>query len=131
MEGIHLLGEWYDCPPGRACMSDAEALRTVCLEAVEAAGLECVRDVFHRFAPAPGAAAPPGITGVVLLAESHLAVHTWPELGTATLDIYVCNFGRDNSAKARDLLGRLMAAFAPARVERRTLERGAAAVPAA
>ena len=33
-----------------------------------------------------------GVTGVVLLAESHVAIHTWPELGNVTLDIYVCNF---------------------------------------
>ena len=51
----------------------------------------------------------------MLLAESHLAVHTWPELEAATLDVYVCNFGADNSARAEALMAALIAAFAPAR----------------
>ena len=130
MRGLQLTADLYECAPDHACMSDLEALRTLCLAAVRGAGLEDVRDVFHRFEPTSDALST-GVTGVVLLAESHVAVHTWPELGAATIDVYVCNFGRDNSAKARDLLGRLIAAFAPARVERRTLERGAAEVPAA
>jgi len=130
MRGLQLTADLYDCAPDRACMSDLDALRTLCLDAVRAAALEGVREVFHRFEPT-NSAMPAGVTGVVLLAESHLAVHTWPELRAATIDVYVCNFGCDNSAKARDLLGRLIGAFAPSRVERRTLERGAAAVPAA
>ena len=63
----------------------------------------------------------------MLLAESHLAVHTWPELGAATLDVYVCNLGADNSARAEALLDALIAAFAPARVERHALRRGSGA----
>ena len=62
--------------------------------------------------------------GVVLLAESHVAVHTWPELGAATLDVYVCNFGADNSRRAEALLATLIDAFAPASVERHALRRG-------
>jgi hypothetical protein len=73
---------------------------------------------------AAGRGAPAGITGVVLLAESHLAVHTWPEIEAATLDVYVCNLGADNSARAEALLSTLIAAFEPASVERHAIERG-------
>jgi S-adenosylmethionine decarboxylase len=62
----------------------------------------------------------------VLLAESHLAVHTWPELGSATLDVYVCNLGADNSQRAHALLEALVAAFAPARTHHHRLLRGQA-----
>ena len=111
-------------------MSETAALRALCLEAVAGAGLAAVGELFHRFAPGvAGAAAAPGITGVVLLAESHLAVHTWPELDAVTLDVYVCNFGRDNSARAESLLAALIGAFAPASVERHALARGAAGEP--
>jgi|SRR5947209_9125261 len=130
MRGLQLTADLYECAADRACMSDLEALRTLCLDAVRTAGLEGVRDAFHRFEPTSHAV-PAGLTGVVLLAESHVAVHTWPELRAATIDVYVCNFGGDNSLKARELLGRLLAAFAPSRVERRTLERGATPVPIA
>jgi S-adenosylmethionine decarboxylase len=126
MHGLHLTADLHGCAAERAVMRAPEALRGLCLEAVRAAGLHAVAEVFHRFAPAPGAAAdaPVGITGVVLLAESHLAVHTWPELGAATLDVYVCNLGTDNSALAEALLATLIEAFAPARVERHALRRG-------
>ena len=126
MRGLHLTADLHGCSADATAMTDPDALRELCVAAVEAAGLEAVSDLFHRYEPAPGATprAPAGITGVVLLAESHLAVHTWPELGAATLDVYVCNLGRDNSAKAQTLLERLVAAFAPAQVERQSIERG-------
>ena len=110
-------------------MTAPHALRVACLDAVAAAGLTAVGELFHRFAPARGhakTAAPTGVTGVVLLAESHLAVHTWPEIEAATLDVYVCNLGADNSARAEALLAALIEAFAPASVERHALQRGAA-----
>jgi len=127
MHGLHLTADLRDCPVARAPMTEPDALRRLCVDAVHAAGLQPVAELFHRFAPAPGvrAGAPVGITGVVLLAESHLAVHTWPEIGAATLDVYVCNLGGDNSTRAESLLATLVAAFAPATVERRAIERGA------
>ncbi|HEV7913248.1 MAG TPA: adenosylmethionine decarboxylase [Albitalea sp.] len=118
MDGLHLTADLRGCDPQRRSMSDPAALRSACIAAVERAGLSPVGELFHRF-PAPG-----GVTGVVLLAESHLAVHTWPELAAATLDVYVCNYGSDNTARARLLLDTLIAAFAPAGVERQALHRG-------
>ncbi len=126
MHGLHLTADLRDCPVGRAVMTEPEALRAACLAAVRATGLQPVGELFHRFAPAPGAdaAVPVGITGVVLLAESHLAIHTWPEIAAVTLDVYVCNFGVDNSHRAHALLDLLIAAFAPAGIERHALNRG-------
>ena len=123
MQGLHLTADLRGCAAGAAPMTDPQALRTLCLAAVAAAGLGAVAEVFHRFAPAPGGQAG-GITGVVLLAESHLAVHTWPELGAVTLDAYVCNFDADNSAKAHELMRLLLAAFAPQQVRQQVLHRG-------
>ena len=128
MQGLHLTADLRGCVGTQAALTDLEALRRLCLEAVAGAGLLPVGELFHRFPPAPGAAGPSGITGVVLLAESHLAVHTWPELMAVTLDAYVCNFGSDNSARAQTLIDHLVDAFAPAQVERHALRRGMAAV---
>jgi S-adenosylmethionine decarboxylase proenzyme len=125
MQGLHLTADLRGCAANRPAMTDTAALRAICLEAVEAAGLSVVAELFHRFVPSPHATgAPSGITGVVLLAESHLAVHTWPELEAATLDVYVCNLGTDNSARAEALMTALLAAFAPARIERHAQRRG-------
>jgi S-adenosylmethionine decarboxylase len=130
MQGLHLTADLHHCPIACAAMTELDALRAVCLAAVRAAGLQPVGELFHRFAPAPGARAGVrgeplvGVTGVVLLAESHLAVHTWPEIAAVTLDVYVCNFGADNSARAHALLESLIAAFEPGHVERHALDRG-------
>jgi len=135
MRGLHLTADLRGCAVARPLMTEPAALRSICLDAVAAAGLRPVGELFHCFALPAGAyasdaTAPAGITGVVLLAESHLAVHTWPELDAATLDVYVCNLGADNSARAESLLAALIAAFAPSAVERHALERGAAAASA-
>jgi len=119
MDGLHLTADLRGCLTARPAMTATAALRALCLHSVAAAGLQPVGELFHRF-PAAG-----GITGVVLLAESHLAVHTWPELASVTLDVYVCNFGIDNSHRATALLDALIAGFAPQRVERHALHRGA------
>ena len=130
MRGLHLTADLRGCAAARPVMTTPAVLRSTCLAAVAAAGLTAVGELFHRFstgAPQGDAGAPAGITGVVLLAESHLAVHTWPEIEAATLDVYVCNLGADNSARAEALLAALIAAFEPASVERHAVERGALA----
>jgi S-adenosylmethionine decarboxylase proenzyme len=126
MQGLHLTADLRGCPVAQRAMAEPALLRALCLAAVAAAGLQPVGELFHRF-PHPG-----GVTGVVLLAESHLAVHTWPELAAVTLDVYVCNLHGDNSARAESLLAALEAAFAPACSERHRVRRGASAqAPAA
>ena len=67
---------------------------------------------------------PGGITATVLLAESHVCIHTWPEQKAVTLDVYVCNFGADHSAKARALMDALVRRFNPEWTEQRSLDRG-------
>jgi len=125
MNGLHLTADLGGCDPTRPAMGDPAALRTLCLASIGGAGLHPVGELFHRF-PAPG-----GVTGVVLLAESHLAVHTWPELGAVTLDVYVCNLGADNSARAESLLVSMVAAFAPRELTRHAVQRGAVPAKAA
>ena len=125
MQGLHLTADLRGCAAVQPVMTDTAALRTLCVAAVQGAGLTAVGELFHRFVPAPGPEnAPSGITGVVLLAESHLAVHTWPELAAATLDVYVCNLGADNSARAHSLMDALVSAFSPERIERHAHRRG-------
>jgi S-adenosylmethionine decarboxylase proenzyme len=121
MQGLHLTADLRGCAGPPVLMTDPAALRALCLAAVADAGLVPVGELFHAFDPQ--AERQSGITGVVLLAESHLALHTWPELGGVTIDAYVCNFSADNSARARALMHRLVQAFAPARVQEQSLQR--------
>jgi S-adenosylmethionine decarboxylase len=129
MQGLHLTADLSGCAPAAAAMTQAEALRSLCLAAARNAGLTPVGELFHRFAPQqPGE--PAGLTGVVLLAESHLAVHTWPERCAVTLDVYVCNAGaNDHSSRAEQALAALIAGFAPGHVQRQQLQRGQLPAP--
>ena len=122
MHGLHLTADLRDCGCDPGFLQDAPALAQGCLEAVAASGLRAVNQLFHRFPDGP--AGPGGVTATVLLAESHLCVHTWPELNGATLDVYVCNFGADHAAQARSLLAGLLRLFQARQVERHELRRG-------
>jgi S-adenosylmethionine decarboxylase len=92
------------------------------VQAVQAAQLQAVAQLFHTFPSTPHG--PGGVTATVLLAESHLCVHTWPEQRGVTLDVYVCNFGGDHSARAHALMDALLALFAAQQVTRQQLVRG-------
>jgi spermidine synthase/S-adenosylmethionine decarboxylase len=124
MHGLHLIADLHDCRCEPRLLSDAGALRELCLVVCSTPGLTPVGQIFHQFGSAEQ---PAGATGAVVLAESHLAIHTWPELGSVTLDLYVCNFSQDNSAVARAAFERLIAAFVPGRLVRQELARGAPA----
>ena len=122
MQGLHLTADLHDCACAPHWLTDASALGERCVQAVASAGLQAVAQLFHTF-PATQHG-PGGVTATVLLAESHLCVHTWPEQRAVTLDVYVCNFGGDHSARARALMTELTALFAPGAVQENSLQRG-------
>ena len=122
MQGLHLTADLYQCRCDAVWLTDAQQLGAWCLLAVEAAGLQAVNQVFHAFPGTVEGAG--GVTATVLLAESHLCLHTWPEQRGVTIDVYVCNFGADHSAKARGLMLALVDRFQPEWTEQRSLDRG-------
>ena len=122
MQGLPLTADLSQCGCDAALLTDAARLGAHCVQAVNEAGLQAVAQLFHTF-PAT-AQGPGGVTATVLLAESHLCVHTWPEMGAVTLDVYVCNFGGDHSAKAYALLQALLSLFQPVRYQQKELLRG-------
>jgi len=117
MDGIHLLGEWYDCPADAPVFTQAVPLRDLCVGAARDAGLTVVGERFFQFEPQ-------GVTGTVLLAESHIAIHTWPEAGFVTVDVYVCNLTTDNTDKAQRVFDTLKAALKPRRARFQSIRRG-------
>ena len=79
--GRHLLVEYFGCNP--ELLDDEDGIRTLMRGAAKAAGATEVAVVFHRFSPQ-------GVSGVVVVEESHLSIHTWPEYGYAAVDFYTC-----------------------------------------
>lgn len=116
-EGIHLIGDLYHCKGDQALLDDAKLLRASCIRLCQSAGLQIVGDVFHQFKSA-------GVTGCVLLAESHVAIHTWPENSSVTIDVYVCNHSMNNEAKARRVFDGILKLFAPDNAKTHSVQRG-------
>lgn len=79
--GEHHFVELNDC--NRDVINSEARLRAGMLAAVAASGATIIKDVFHSFSPH-------GVTGVIVIAESHVSVHTWPEYGYAAVDIFTC-----------------------------------------
>ncbi|WP_448254277.1 adenosylmethionine decarboxylase [Ottowia oryzae] len=116
--GLHLLGDLHGCRGEGRLMHDATHLQAFCQRAVADAGLTAVGALFHSFGEGAG------VTGVVVLAESHLSVHTWPEDGYVTLDVYVCSYSTDNRQRAQALFDAVVQAFSPAEPHLQRIERG-------
>ena len=79
--GRHILAEIYDCDPN--ILNDRELIEEILVKAALEAGAEVREVAFHKFSPQ-------GVSGVVVISESHLAIHTWPELGYAAGDVFTC-----------------------------------------
>ena len=77
----HLLLELDGC--SRETLNDVEFLKSCLKEGATAAGATIVSEAFFQFAPY-------GVSGVVIIAESHLSIHTWPEYGYAAVDVFTC-----------------------------------------
>jgi S-adenosylmethionine decarboxylase proenzyme len=122
MKGLHIIADLYNCQKGDLLVS-SEKLRELCTTACKSAGLTVLGDHFIQFDGADGTQQG-GSTGAVVLAESHLAIHTWPERDGATLDVYVCNYTADNTGKAEAVYKTLLKALKPGDVLVERLQRG-------
>lgn len=96
--GKHLLLELKDC--NREVLDDLTFLEQVLVSAAEKAGATVLQKYFHQFAPQ-------GVSGAVIIAESHLSLHTWPEHGYAAADIFTCGDTVKPEAAAQFLIEKL------------------------
>ncbi|MBU1650990.1 adenosylmethionine decarboxylase, partial [bacterium] len=79
--GRQILVEFYHCDAEK--LNDERHIAKAMHDAAELSGATIVEEVFHMFSPH-------GVSGVVVIAESHLAIHTWPEYGYAAVDLFTC-----------------------------------------
>ncbi|MFQ5898153.1 MAG: adenosylmethionine decarboxylase [Candidatus Methylomirabilia bacterium] len=96
--GRHLLLELFDCDV--AAINSLEMVKGVLVEAAKQAQATIVDVIFHEFNPF-------GISGVVVIAESHMSVHTWPEYRYAAVDIFSCGDALQPEAAAHYLVEQL------------------------
>jgi len=79
--GKHYLVEYHNCDP--SILDDQPSIQNILLEAALKSGATVLEYSFHKFSPQ-------GVSGVVVIAESHISIHTWPEYGYAAVDIFTC-----------------------------------------
>jgi len=79
--GRHVLAEVYGC--SFEILNNIKKVEEIMVKAALEAGAEIREVCFHKFSPQ-------GVSGVVVISESHLAIHTWPELGYAAVDVFTC-----------------------------------------
>jgi len=118
--GEHLLLDLYGVAP--ALLRDAAALETALRDAADVLDATILHAHLHRFdslRTGLPAGEQGGVTGVLLLAESHLSIHTWPEHGFAAVDAFMCGTGTTHAARAV-----FEQALAPERIEVRVMQRG-------
>ena len=96
--GRHLLVELQDCD--REVLNDLDLIRDIMLKAAIDCGAVVLGDSFHHFSPQ-------GVSGVVVIAESHLSIHTWPEYGYAAVDVFTCGTTVHPEKAAEVLIERL------------------------
>jgi S-adenosylmethionine decarboxylase len=109
--GQHVLADLHGVDP--SLLRNASDIDTMLRRAAIAAGATVLHSHFHTFGEGQG------ITGVVLLAESHISIHTWPEYGFAAADIFMCGASRPQLA-----LDLIQQALQPARADIKSIERG-------
>jgi spermidine synthase len=102
--GTHILLDLYGCNPGR--LNDLEFLRQMSLEGVRRSGATIIGDSFKQFQPQ-------GVSGVVIIAESHLTLHSWPEYSYLAMDYFTCG----DRIQIDDAVGYFEQALSPERVQ--------------
>jgi S-adenosylmethionine decarboxylase len=96
--GRHILVELHDCD--RSALNDLDLIREVMLKAAIDCGAVILGESFHRFSPQ-------GVSGVVVIAESHISIHTWPEHSYAAADVFTCGTSVNPEIAAQVLIEKL------------------------
>lgn len=116
MEGIHILASFYRCK-NKSLLLNKPKLKDKLIKLVKQSGLGIVGNCFYKFKGR-------GVTGIVLISESHVSIHTWPEKNNSlTLDIYTCNVTQNNENKAKYLFESLKELFIPQKIKIKKVKR--------
>lgn len=109
--GYHILVDYYECSD--TILSNPVLVEKCMIEAAKIASATVIEAHFHHFSPL-------GVSGVVIIQESHLTIHTWPELRYAAVDIFTCG-PQMKPEKALEYLKKMLEAH---RLEKREIMRG-------
>jgi len=107
----HYLLEFYGASEKE--LDDVILVETRMIQAVKKSGATYLNHYFHKFAPQ-------GVSGVIVIAESHISIHTWPEVGYAALDVFTCG----HRGIADNIVQDLVESFNPSKLKVDYIQRG-------
>jgi len=116
--GLEIIGDLKFCDQFKLSSVKSGEFKEYLLSLISKYQLTSVGFVGHDFDK--------GFTAIVALAESHIAIHTWPDQRYVSVDIHVCNYSRDNSQNAERLFNELCTYFSAERIEKHTTNRSMA-----
>lgn len=114
--GTHIIGDLKLCDSNYLFNLDMEEIKKKVSEIIKKNNLTELGSYYHLFGNN-------SFTGVVALSESHVSLHTWPELGIVNMDVYTCNYENDNTEATKRVFDEVSALFKPGIVERQELKR--------
>jgi len=114
--GFQIILELYGCDSG--LLNDEKLIEGALTDAARIAGAHIVGTRFHKFSPH-------GVSGIVVISESHITIHTWPEYGYAAIDVFTCGDGFDNDSAIKCIKDH----FEPKHVTVMELKRGILDLP--
>ena len=116
-KGIHIISNFFGCKNSELLINEKK-LNKFLVGSVRKNGLTILKKFFHKFGRDLG------ITGYLLLAESHVSIHTWPEKNNyLSFDIFVCNLNKDNTKRAKRIYNEVVKMFKPAKKEEKIIRR--------
>jgi len=101
--GYHYVIEASGCDP--EILTDASALKKILLEAAKVGEMDVRSTYFYKFTPQ-------GVSGMVIVSESHISIHTWPEKGYAAIDVYTCDTNSKPEKTVNYILEKIKAEYA-------------------
>ena len=114
--GLEIVGDLWGNDEKKINNLSKRKIKTLISLLIKSVGFLELGSYYHQFGNG-------GITGVVALAESHIAFHIWPEYRYVSLNVFICNYSKDNSNKARELFNKISTLFGPSSVTRKEITR--------
>jgi spermidine synthase len=115
-QGAQILADFKNCKTTKELFLNLKILKKKVGDIIKKSGFKIVRHCSHKFGDG-------GVSLVFLVSESHVAIHTWPENNSINIDIFFCNYTKDNSKKGEAAFKMLFDLYKPARVIKKSVKR--------
>lgn len=109
--GTHIIGDLRECDPEYLFSLDLEKTKIKISEIIQRNGMHELGNYFYHFGNN-------SFTCVIALSESHISIHTWPELGVVNMDVYTCNYQHDNTESTRIMFRELAQLFGKSNINK-------------